>query len=455
MLIKSIFKKLTLAGLLTTTLVLAQTPYDEGQKALREQRWMDAANRFEQVIDAQQEQVDAAMYWKAYAYYKAGRKNEAERELRKLERSYPDSRWMKEAQTLRVEYQGSAESIERLASDGPVMDDELRLFALSQLMERDPQRALPMVLDLLRNAESKQVRNDALFVLGMSEQPEARQVLTEAARNTDDLEMQIDAIHMLGTLDASDELVSLYPSLQSNEARVAVVEALSIQGNTAQLVQFLESESDPEVRRAAIFGIAMDGGADAPAFLMSIYDSAVSDEEKSAILESLIVLDDAEELALKILRTETDPELQSQAIEVLGIMEATDELAELYTSVSSQESRSDIIEALSIAEDIDGLFNILQTEQNAELRADAIEGLAILDSPRAANHLVEIYPDSSRDEKEAIIEAMLIMDDMTHLLALMKQESDPQLKREMLETLTMMDSEESDEYLFKLLEQER
>ena len=185
---------------------------------------------------------------------------------------------------------------------------------------------------------------------------------------------------------------------------------------------------------------------------MTMYDSAVSTEEKSAILDSLIVMDDAADLALKILRTETNSELQSQAIQVLGIMEATSELAELYANVDSQESRSDIIQALSIADDIDGLFNILQVEQNTELRANAIQALAITDSPKAANYLVEIYPDASRDEKEATIEAMMIMDDMTNLLALMKQENDPELKREMLEVLTMMDSEESDDYLFELLE---
>jgi HEAT repeat protein len=450
--IKSILKKLTLAGLLASTILLAQTPYDEGQKALREQRWVDAASQFEQVIEANQEQADAAMYWKAYAYYKAGRDNEAERELRKLERSFPDSRWMKEAMTLRVEHQGSEESIERLASDGPVMDEELRLFALSQLMERDPERAMPMVLDMMRNGKSEQVRRDAMFVLGMSEQPEAWQLLADAARNSNDTEMQIEAIHMLGTMDASDELLSIYPGLQSNEAKIAVVEALSMQGDTTQMIRFLENETDPEVRKAAIFGLAMDGGTEATEFVISMYDSATSNEEKSAILESMVVMDGGEAVALKILKSETDPELQSQAIEILGINNATSELAELYANVGEQHLRSDIIEALAIADDTDGLFNILGKEQNPDLRADAIEALAMTDSQEAADYLVELYPSASRDEKEAIIESMLIMDNTRALLGLMKQESDPELQRQMLETLTMMDTDEANDYLFEMLE---
>jgi hypothetical protein len=455
MLTNRLFKTLFPAGLLATTLVLAQTPYDEGQKALRDQRWMDAASEFRQVVDANQEQADAALYWSAYAYFKAGRKSEAERELRKLERRYPDSRWVKEAQTLRIEYQGSAESMEQLAGDSPVMDEELRLFALSQLMERDPDRALPMVLDLMRNAKSEQVRNDAMFVLGVSDQPEARQVLVEAARNGTDPELQIDAIHMLGTADAADELLALYPSLESSEARVAVVEALSIQGNSALLIRFIENKADPEVREAAIEGLAVNGGDEAATYLRRMYDSATSVAEKSSILEALTIMDDAEELALEILRTEQDPELQSQAIKVLGIMEATDELAGLYSSASSLETRSDIIEALAIAEDTEGLFRIFEQEQNPQLRADAIEGLAITDSPEAARYLVNLYPSASRDEKEAVIEALLIMDDAQGLIGLLKRENDPELKREMLQTLTMMDSNESDDYLFELLENEQ
>jgi len=46
----------------------------------------------------------------------------------------------------------------------------------------------------------------------------------------------------------------------------------------------------------------------------------------------------------------------------------------------------------------------------------------------------------------------LIMDNTEGLISLLKQESDPDLKREMLQMLSIMDSEKSDEYLFELLE---
>lgn len=392
--IKSIFKNLTLAGLLVATTVLAQTPYDEGQKALRDQRWMDAVSHFEQAIETDEEKADAALYWKAYSYFKAGRKNEAERDLRKLERTYPDSRWTSEAQALRVEYQDSEESIERLAADDSGMDEELRLFALSQLMERNPERAVPLVLDLMQNAKSQSVRTDAMFVLGISERPEARQALSDAARNSDDPQTQVDAIHMLGTMDAVEELQTLYPAVQSSEARIAIIEALAIAGDSTVLVQYLETEKDPAVRRAAIHGLAMAGDDESARFMESMYGSATSKEEKVAILESLTMMDDAEDVALKILRTETDPDLQRQAIQVL----------------------------------------------------------AIIDSDKASEYFTEHYPEATREEKTAIIESMMIAENSEGLLSLLQQENDPELKRQMVQLLTMMDSDVSDEYLFELLE---
>ena len=47
---------------------------------------------------------------------------------------------------------------------------------------------------------------------------------------------------------------------------------------------------------------------------------------------------------------------------------------------------------------------------------------------------------------------MMIMDNAKGLIDLMKTETNPELKREILQMLVVMDSEESDEYLFKMLE---
>ena len=78
--------------------------------------------------------------------------------------------------------------------------------------------------------------------------------------------------------------------------------------------------------------------------------------------------------------------------------------------------------------------------------------MAISDGDNASKYLASLYPQASVDEKQAIIESMMILESPEALISLLKKETDPERKREMLQILTMMDSEASDQYLFELLE---
>lgn len=516
MTIRKYLRTLALTTVLVAATVLAQTPYDEGQKALREQNWTVAAEQFEKAIKADRKTADASMYWRAHALYKAGRDKEAGRQIATLERKYPESRWLKEARVLQIEHDDTAPALADFMDESD-LDDDLRMFALAQLMDRNPDRALPLVLDMLKNTDSESVRNDSLFMLGMSDDPRAQEAIARIARDSKDPKLQANAIHMLGIsanqpsidllaslyresdstevkqavihaymigdesgelveiligllenekdtelqmeiirtlglMDATDELQKIYPTLKNQETRKATLEAYFLAGDTGTLRQVLETETDPELRKTAIQGIAMEDGEDAAALLESIYDQTTSLEEKRAILESLVMMDDAEDLAMKIIRTEADSGLRRDAIHMLGVMEANEEMSELYASIGELELRKLILESMMIADDIDGLQKVLQSEKDEDLRAQAIQMLAVSGDDDAAQYLVGLYPNASRTEKQAIIQSMMIMDDAEGLIGLMKTETDPELKREMLELLTIMDSEESDRYLFEMLE---
>ena len=396
MLMNKILKSTILASVLIATTVLAQTPYDEGQKALREQNWTEAADQFKKAIKADREQADASMYWRSHALYKAGRKSEAERQVRSLERKYPDSRWVKEAQLLEIEHNG-AEPVLSGAADGSDLDEELRMYALAQLMDRDPERALPLVLDMMNSTGSENVRSDTLFILGMSDDPRAQQLIAQIARDSKNPDLQVNAIHMLG--------------ISSNQPSIDL--------------------------------------------LSDLYHESTSIEVKKAVIQAYMIGDDSDEvvdLLLKMLKTEKNPELQKEIIQALGVMDATEQIAALYTSLDGFELRKTVLEAMMIADDTDGLIKVLESEKDAELRAVAMEMLAVNGDKASAEYLVGLYPGGSQKEKTAIIQSMMIMDNAEGLIGLMKNETNPELKREILQMLVVMDSEESDEYLFKMLE---
>ena len=81
---RNYLRTLTLTAVLVAATALAQTPYDEGQKALREQNWVVAADYFKRAAKEDKETADASMYWRAHALYKAGRRKEAERQITPL-----------------------------------------------------------------------------------------------------------------------------------------------------------------------------------------------------------------------------------------------------------------------------------------------------------------------------------------------------------------------------------
>ena len=321
MLMNRILKSTIMASVLMAATVLAQTPYDEGQRALREQNWTEAADQFKKAIKADKEQADASMYWRSHALYKAGRKSEAERQVRSLERKYPDSRWVKEAQLLEIEHNGT-EPVLSGAADGSDLDEELRMYALAQLMDRDPERALPLVLDMMNSTGSENVRSDTLFILGMSDDPRAQQLIAQIARDSKNPDLQVDAIHMLG--------------ISSNQPSIDL--------------------------------------------LSDLYHESTSIEVKKAVIQAYMIGDDSDavvDLLLKMLKTEKNPELQAAIIQALGVMDATEQIAALYTSLDGFELRKTVLEAMMIADDTDGLIKVLESEKDAELRAVAMEMLAV------------------------------------------------------------------------------
>lgn len=501
-----------LTTLLASAIAVAQTPYDEGQKALREQNWSGAAKYFEDAIDVDRKNADASMYWRAHALYKAGRDKEAERQINSLKRNHPDSRWIKEAQLLVIEHEGSETELVSSGNDSK-LDADLRMFALVQLMERDPQRALPLVMEMIENTDSEKVSSDMLFMLGMSDDPEAQKQIARIARDSSNHRLQVDAvqmlgiaskqssmellaglyrdtdsdevkeaviqahmisdlsdplvdilkseknpdlrtqiIHALGVMGATDELDRIYPTLTEHKVKVAALEAFSIAGDSVRLERILATETDPELRKTAINGIAMEDDSDAVKVLEAIYDNAATTAEKKAVLEALVMVDDAEELVSKIVRAETNEDLRRTGIQMLGVLEATGKINELYGAVDEVEFRKALLESMMIADDAEGLMEVLKTETDPEMRTTAIQALAVSGGKAAAQYLTSLYPDGTDNEKHALIQSMLIMDHAKGLIDLLETETDADMTREILQMLSLMDSKEANEYLFEMLE---
>src|SRR5438105_9382326 len=123
----------------------ADRTYDRGQRALDGRNWDQALLMFSQVTASCGSRADGALYWKAYALAKLGRRDEAVAAIAELRKSYATSRWLDDAKALELEVkQAGGQKMTPEAES----DEDLKLMAINGLVQSDPERALPLVENL-------------------------------------------------------------------------------------------------------------------------------------------------------------------------------------------------------------------------------------------------------------------------------------------------------------------
>jgi hypothetical protein len=262
-----------------------------------------------------------------------------------------------------------------------VLDDaeELKLAALEALITAPAERALPLVNKVLAGNNSYEVKERALFILSQIDAPEAQSTLLRFAREEDG-DLQAEAIRMIGISGDKEALASLGAIYQAGnrEARDAVLEAYLIAGD-----------------KQAVFEIA-----------------ANADNEE-----------DFEE-----------------AVDMLGAMGARDELRELRSRAGMSDT---LLDAYAISGDFETLRELALDGSDVELQTQAIEAMGIVGGDQVNATLVEIYQGAVTDEiREAALDGLLISGHDSGILDLYRASDSPAEKKELLEYLVMMGSDD-------------
>ena len=193
-------------------------------------------------------------------------------------------------------------------------------------MHMDSEKALPILERILASDKSLRVKQRALFVLGQSDSPRARQVLVETAKNGRPPAIQIEAVRSLGIAgDAADvaALSEIYTSVNSEEIRSTVLEAWMIAGEQERILAAAKGEADPALRAKSIEMLGVLGATEE---LAALYGAPGTAANRAKILEALMIAGDEARL-LQLAKNEATPELRMKSIEMLGVMGATKDLA--------------------------------------------------------------------------------------------------------------------------------
>jgi tetratricopeptide (TPR) repeat protein len=363
--------------------------YEAGARSLDDHKYDEAIRRFNSVVDSKSPRADGALYWKAYALNRVGRRDEALASIAALRHDYPNSRWLNDAQALEAEVkQGSGQAI----SPADETNEDLKLMAINSLMNADPDRAMPLLEALLKGNSAPRLKDRAMFVLTQNRSPRAQQILVEYAKGAGNPDLQLHAIRYIG----------------------------------------------------------MSGTGDAQQQLVGIYTASSDIEAKREIIRSLMVSKGKDPL-FNLAKNEKDADLRAEAIRQLGVMKATDQLSQLYAVETSADIRVQIVRSLFIAGAFDKLLDLVRNEKDPAVRGEAIRSLA-MSRNSTPETLASLYTsDTDPKAKRQLIDGLHQRGDAKAMVDLARKETDPAMKKYIVQRLGTMQSKEALDYMMELL----
>jgi HEAT repeats len=362
--------------------------YNAGQRALDDHRYAEALEDFSEVASRGGTRADGALYWKAYTLIKLGRRDEARAATADLGKTYPHSRWLDDAKVLEVQ-------AGKPVSPESESDEQLKLIALNGLMQSDPDRALPLLENLLKGNQPPTIKKRVVYVLAFSDSLKAQQLLEQVARGGEgNPDLQLVAIRYLGERRnqpaRSQLLLEIYNGSSDAAIKRAVLAAFASNRDRDHLLQIAKGEKDQDLRLYAIRLLgSISGAQDA---LWQLYQSEPSVEVKQQILESIPSTGNLDRL-LEVAKTEKDPKLRRFAIQALGSTRAAatgDSLVALYSGVQDQEVKRTIVDALCGQRNVKALIQVARAEKDPRMKQRIVERLAGMRSPEATDYLMEI-----------------------------------------------------------------
>jgi HEAT repeat protein len=365
--------------------------YSDGTRAINDARWAQAETIFNNIAQQHGARAEAALYWKAYAENKQGNPTHALETCSQLKQTYPHGSWSNECGALEIEIRGK--SNDPLPPQAE-QDEELKLLALNSLMQQDESRALPVIQQILNSDKSEKLKSRALFVLAQDQSPQAQALLSQVARGERNPALQRKAIEMLAIgrgKQAADTLAAVYRESNNDEVKKSVLHTYLIIGTPDPLVEAARHESNPELVHTAVHTL---GAMGATSQLLALYHDTNSSDTKATVISGLIPAGQKGADALSSIATsEQDPELRRKAIRNLGIaggMSAAPSLVATYKKNADPETRKAVAQALFLAGDSHDLVELARAEKDPGLKQSIVQQLSLMHSKEATDYMIEI-----------------------------------------------------------------
>jgi len=363
--------------------------YQSGQGALDSRHWDEALEDFSQAASRGGSRADGALYWKAYTLNRLGRRDEALAAIAELAKSYAGSRWLDDARALELEVK---QTRGQPVSPDEATDEDLKLLALNGLVQSDPDRAFPLLENLLKGTQSPKLKKNVVYVLAQSNSPRAQQLLEQIARGAGNPDLQLRAISYMGEkrkTNGAQVLWEIYAASNDVNVRRAILNSFANSRDKDHLLQVAKSDKSPELRLLAIQHL---GSVNGQPELWQIYQTETSPELKIQILQSMYQNGNTEKL-IAVVKTEKDANVRRTALQVLGSHKAaniSDALVSIYSAETDPQIKRSIVDSVYSQHNAKALVDMARAEKDSKMKLTIVERLSNMKSKEATDYLLEI-----------------------------------------------------------------
>jgi len=386
----------------------AATLFRSGRDLITDQEWAKAQARFDQLVSAypNDKNIDAALYWTAYAQNKLSQIDQCRQTIKRLLEKYPNTSWKEDAKVLLAQTLGTTaqayvvdtsesgaatirpvDSVIAYAPAAPmavaqaqaygsaatwgvgveppgnVADDdpcEFKIVVLQALFQTDVQRGIVAATEWLKPGSTETVRckGAALTLLGRNGGKSVTPIILNFAKSEQDIKLRARAISALGSTN-DDSVVDALRDFALNSSENDIVEAslYALSKHTGEraivvLGEIASSANKPtSVRKVAISSIASRPGEPAVDALLRIYDTDQTIEIRRSVISGLgnRKSERAGAKLLEIARGSDVIELRKAAISAIsrrGGDKAIDTLITLYDTEKNEELKDQIMNSL-------------------------------------------------------------------------------------------------------------
>ncbi len=379
-----------------------------GRDFIGDENWKSAAEKFQSFIESypKDANIDAALYWLAFAQVKLEKFGEASGQLQRLLKKYPGSNWADDARALQIQIDSRLGNNQGIGQGLSNDDEEIKIVALEALFRSNPERGLAYVSNMFKPGAnySRHMKEAGIEFIRRFGEEKAVPMLIEIIRNERDTELRKAAIETLGRTGderAFDILVELVRNSTDDDLSNSAVFAISrfkSERSRPVLFEMARSAKSLEVRKNAIFYLAREGDDAVLDELMRLYDAESNVEVKKQIVFSLRRMNSPRSIAklYEIASGNGDVEVRKDAIHWIGQRgdaEAVEYLIKTYDAETNEEMKNQIIFGLSRTNQksaLRKLMMIARNDKSIEMRKQAVFWLGRSDDPEAAQFLEDI-----------------------------------------------------------------